>query len=382
MTENDRRPDSTSEDPVAKNPASDDRAAWEPAFEDAAAGDPASGDASLDVDILVFDEVRMYDVATALEVFSDRSARGLPPVRVRLVGSQSSVRCDSGAVLTVDTDAADTGAVEPVPARAAESAGQRSARLLVVPGSEVRLGRLAEADLTRVRTFDGIVAALCTGAFAVAEAGLLGGRRATTHWRFADELATRFPDTEVVPDEIFVGADRVWTSAGVSAGGDLLLPLADQSWGASVAADIARSMVLPLRRTGNQAQFVDRSAIELARSASANSDFHALEARVAAVPQEDWSVRRFARELGLTERTCFRTFRDLTGLTPHEWLTAIRLDVARQLLETTALPIDHVAADSGLGSGDNLRKHFAAKFGVAPNAYRATFAARAGFASR
>ncbi|WP_453984988.1 GlxA family transcriptional regulator [Brevibacterium casei] len=379
MTENDRRPDSTSEDPVAKNPASDDRAAWEPAFEDAAAGDPASGDASLDVDILVFDEVRMYDVATALEVFSDRSARGLPRVNVRLVGSQPSVRCDSGAVLTVDTGAVDTGAVIP---GHAESAGQRPPRLLVVPGSEVRLGRLAEADLARVRTFHGIVAALCTGAFALAEAGLLAGRRATTHWRFADELATRFPDTEVVPDEIFVGADRVWTSAGVSAGGDLLLHLADQAWGASVAADIARSMVLPLRRTGNQAQFVDRMAIELARSASANSDFHALEARVTAAPQEDWSVRRFARELGLTERTCFRTFRDLTGLTPHEWLTAIRLDVARQLLETTALPIDHVAADSGLGSGDNLRKHFAAKFGVAPNAYRATFAARAGIAPR
>ncbi|GAA0036712.1 GlxA family transcriptional regulator [Brevibacterium metallidurans] len=358
MRENDRRPDPAFEDASSADPSAQD-----PAFEDG----------SLAIDILVFDEVRMYDVATALEVFSDRSARGLPPVRVRLVGSQPNVRCDSGAVLTVDT-----GAVKPSPARVAESAGQRPARLLVVPGSEVRLGRLAEADLTRVRTFDGIVAALCTGAFALAEAGLLAGRRATTHWRFANELATRFPDTEVVPDEIFVGADRVWTSAGVSAGGDLLLHLADQAWGASVAADIARSMVLPLRRTGNQAQFVDRTVIDLARSASANSDFHALEARVTAAPQEDWSVRRFARELGLTERTCFRTFRDLTGLTPHEWLTAMRLDVARQLLETTALPIDLVAADSGLGSGDNLRKHFAVKFGVAPNAYRATFAARAG----
>lgn len=377
MNENDRRPDSISEDPAARNSSSGDPTSGDPAAGGPTSADPASGDASLDVDILVFDEVRMYDVATALEVFSDRSARGLPPVRVRLVGSQPSVRCDSGAVLPVDTDAVGAGAVVPGPA---ESANQRPPRLLVVPGSEVRLGWLAAADLARVRTFDGIVAALCTGAFALAEAGLLAGRRATTHWRFADELATRFPDTEVVPDEIFVGADRVWTSAGVSAGGDLLLHLADQAWGASVAADIARSMVLPLRRTGNQAQFVDRSAIDLARSASANSDFHDLEAHVTAAPQEDWSVRRFARELGLTERTCFRTFRDLTGLTPHEWLTAIRLDVARQLLETTALPIDHVAADSGLGSGDNLRKHFAAKFGMAPNAYRATFAARAGTA--
>ncbi|GAA3838288.1 helix-turn-helix domain-containing protein [Brevibacterium ammoniilyticum] len=374
MNENDRRPDSISEDPAARNSSSGDPTSGDPAAGGPTSADPASGDASLDVDILVFDEVRMYDVATALEVFSDRSARGLPPVNVRLVGSQPSVRCDSGAVLTVDT-----GAVVPGPA---ESANQRPPRLLVVPGSEMRLGRLAEADLTRVRTFDGVVAALCTGAFTLAEAGLLTGRRATTHWRFADELATRFPETEVVPDEIFVGADRVWTSAGVSAGGDLLLHLADEAWGAAVAADIARSMVLPLRRAGNQAQFVDRSALDLARSASANTDFHDLEAHVTAAPQEDWSVRRFARELGLTERTCFRTFRDLTGLTPHEWLTAIRLDVARQLLETTALPIDHVAADSGLGSGDNLRKHFAAKFGMAPNAYRATFAARAGTAPR
>ena len=374
MNENDRRPDSISEDPAARNSSSGDPTSGDPAAGGPTSADPASGDASIDVDILVFDEVRMYDVATALEVFSDRSARGLPPVNVRLVGSQPSVRCDSGAVLTVDT-----GAVVPGPA---ESANQRPPRLLVVPGSEMRLGRLAEADLTRVRTFDGVVAALCTGAFTLAEAGLLTGRRATTHWRFADELATRFPETEVVPDEIFVGADRVWTSAGVSAGGDLLLHLADEAWGAAVAADIARSMVLPLRRAGNQAQFVDRSALDLARSASANTDFHDLEAHVTAAPQEDWSVRRFARELGLTERTCFRTFRDLTGLTPHEWLTAIRLDVARQLLETTALPIDHVAADSGLGSGDNLRKHFAAKFGMAPNAYRATFAARAGTAPR
>jgi transcriptional regulator GlxA family with amidase domain len=312
-----------------------------------------TGRAGLRVDILVFEQARMYDLATALEVFSDRSDRGLPRQDVRLVGSQPRVSCDSGATIEL-TGFADTP------------------DLLIVPGSDRRLGRLDEEELAWIRrAYEGgaIVAGLCTGAFALAEAGLLDGRRATTHWRFASALGERFPTVDVAADEIFVGGAGVWTSAGVSAGADLLIHLVETILGATVAGVVARSMVIPLRRSGNQAQFID---YEVENSAA--EDFRLLEDRVRSKPYEDWSVARFATELGLSKRTCYRTFASLLGTSPHDWLIGLRLDVARLLLESTSAPIEIVAADSGMGTQDNLRKHFASRFGLSPRDYRARFA--------
>lgn len=320
----------------------------------AAAGSSRSSDPSgLSIDILMFDEVRMYDVATALEVFADRSDRGLVSHRVRLVGSGSTVTADSGAVF--DTVEADD-----------------PPDLLIVPGSETRLGRIGTADLARIRdthAAGGSVAGLCTGAFALAEAGLLEGRRATTHWRFVSTLTRRFPGIEVTGDELFVGVEGIWTSAGVSAGADLLLHLVEVEFGANAAGTIARSMVTPLRRAGNQAQYIDHDLADLG-----TVDVRGLEDRVRNRPHADWSVRRFAAELGISERTCYRIFRSLTGASPHAWLVRIRLDVARRSLETSANPIEMIAAETGLGTPDNLRKHFASRYGLSPRSYRARFA--------
>ncbi|MGY0234671.1 GlxA family transcriptional regulator [Longispora urticae] len=216
-----------------------------------------------------------------------------------------------------------------------------------------------------------LVAGHCVGAFLLATAGLLDGRRATTHWRFADRLASRFPEVEVRADELYVDEGRVLTGAGAAAGLDMCLHLIRREHGAAVATAIARELVVPPHREGGQAQYAT------APMPVSGGD------RLAEVL--DWAcgqlhrplaVDELARRALLSRRTFIRRFRAATGVSPGAWLIGQRLRRAEELLETTDLPLDEVARQVGYASAAVLREQFVRRRGVPPSEYRRTFGTR------
>ena len=218
------------------------------------------------------------------------------------------------------------------------------------------------------------VLSVCTGAFALAAAGILDGRRATTHWQFAARLARRYPRVEVDRDVLYVPDGPVLTSAGAAAGIDACLYLVREELGAHTANELARRMVVPAHRDGGQAQFVDLPV------PPAGSD-HALAELLdwmTAHLDEPLPVPTLAARVLMSRRTFARHFQAATGTTPHRWLLDQRLRRAEELLESTDLPVDLVAARSGFGAADTLRHHFLVRRGVSPAAYRRTFHATAG----
>ncbi|WP_369199437.1 GlxA family transcriptional regulator [Streptomyces sp. PU-14G] len=212
------------------------------------------------------------------------------------------------------------------------------------------------------------IIAICTGAFVLAQAGLLDGRRATTHWRSTAQLAATFPEVRVDADVLFVDHGDVATSAGTGAGIDLCLHLVRSDHGAAYAAQIARNMVLPPHRDGSQLQYA-------AQPAPARAD-------ASLAPLLEWAISRLDAQLtleclaeraGLSSRTLARRFAEQLGTSPGQWLLSRRLDAARALLEQTDLPVESIAARVGLTSAVNLRRRFQAHLGTTPGAYRRTF---------
>jgi transcriptional regulator GlxA family with amidase domain len=214
------------------------------------------------------------------------------------------------------------------------------------------------------------IASICTGAFALAEAGLLDGRRATTHWRHAARLAERHPRVEVDPDVLYVDEGSVLTSAGIAAGIDLCLHLIRRDHGADVANAVARHTVVAPHRAGGQAQFIERPVPD-----SRDGGLEATRAWALERLDQPLTVAALARHAHCSERTFARRFRAETGTTPLRWLLAQRVDHARRLLEATDLPIETVAQRCGFGSGAALRQHFRRGTASTPTAYRRTFAA-------
>ncbi|QUH00367.1 helix-turn-helix domain-containing protein [Saccharopolyspora erythraea] len=212
------------------------------------------------------------------------------------------------------------------------------------------------------------VVAICTGAFVLAQAGLLDGRRATTHWRDTAQLAATFPEVQVDPDVLYVDHGDVATSAGTGAGIDLCLHVVRSDHGAAYAAQIARNMVLPPHREGSQLQY----AAQPARARADESLAPLLEWAIAQLDAR-LTVGRLAERAGLSSRTLARRFTEQLGTSPGEWLLGQRLDAARALLEQTNLPVDAIATRVGLASAVNLRRRFRARFGTTPGAYRRTF---------
>jgi AraC family transcriptional activator FtrA len=211
---------------------------------------------------------------------------------------------------------------------------------------------------------------VCTGAFALAAAGILDGRRATTHWQNTSELQERYPKIDVDPAVLYIEQGTVATSAGVAAGIDLCLQLVRRDAGSAAAAAIARRMVVPTHRSGGQAQYIKHEMTEVSTFASvcdwalANLD-------------ADITIDQLAQRSGWSPRTFTRRFTKETGLPPHRWLNAQRLSLARELLERTNFTIDDIADRVGFGSAGNLRTHFLRETGVVPSIYRQTFAASA-----
>ncbi|MFL6006836.1 MAG: helix-turn-helix domain-containing protein [Gaiellaceae bacterium] len=232
-----------------------------------------------------------------------------------------------------------------------------------VPPPPALTRALVRAHDRGVRVFS-----ICTGAFVLAAAGLLDGRRATTHWMYADLLAERYPQIDVDPRVLYVVEDRVMTSAGTGAGIDLCLYVVACDHGAEVAATVARRMVMPLYRSGGQAQFVD------APIARENTDEMTalLEWGLANLPG-GLSVDELARRAAMSPRTLTRRFRATAGVPPGEWLQRERLRLAQRLLESTDEPIERVARGAGYDSSVTMRAQFATRLKTSPRAYRKTF---------
>lgn len=217
------------------------------------------------------------------------------------------------------------------------------------------------------------VASLCTGAFVLAAAGLLDGRRATTHWAHTEVLAARYPRLEVDPDVLYVDNGSVLTSAGKAAAMDLCLHLVRLDHGSSVANAVARRLVVPPHRAGGQAQFV-------AAPVPARDDHPLASLFPWAIERLDrpLTVEDLARRAGMSSRTLGRHFRTVTGTTPLQWLLTQRIRRAQELLETTDDVVDVIATATGMGTATTLRRHFNRTVGVPPDTYRRTFRTRPG----
>jgi AraC family transcriptional activator FtrA len=311
------------------------------------------------VAVVVDDGVAPFEFATVCEVFGiDRSGEGLPAFEFAVCSPRAGpVHASVGFDLTA-------------PHRLDRL---RTADLVVVPalGVDYEPGQeLVEALHDAVRR-GAQVMSLCSGAFALARTGLLDGRRATTHWFYADAFGAAFPQVDVVPDVLFVQDGPVATSAGTAAGIDLCLHVVRRSYGSAVANGIARRMVVPPQRDGGQAQFVPAAV----RPVEVETLAPVLDWALAHLAEE-LSVPVLARRAGMSERTFARRFREETGTTPHQWVLAQRIALAERLLEEGEEPVEAVAHRCGFGSATMLRHHFRRLRSTAPRDYRRVFGHR------
>lgn len=242
---------------------------------------------------------------------------------------------------------------------------------IIIPGwrsdGAVPSMRLKTALLDAHRSGTRIVS-ICSGAFLLASIGLLSGRRATTHWRYAEHLRRTYPEIEVDPDVLYVDAGDVLTSAGSAAGIDLLLHVIRKDFGSQAVNNVARRLVTAPHRAGGQAQFIERPVPPHAGDQLAK----VLDA-VRADPKANWTVSVMASLAAMSERSFARRFLASTGISPGAWVGVQRLAAARELLETTNLSVERIAEEVGLGSAANLRMQFRAETGLSPKGYRDLF---------
>ena len=272
-------------------------------------------------------------------------------------------------------------AAEPGPLRAAGSLAVRAphdldlierADTVIVPGWRNPDAPVPDAlldALAGVPERGGRLASICSGVFVLAAAGVLDGRRATTHWRYTAALARRYPQIEVDPDVLYVDEGPVLTSAGSAAGLDLCLHIVRCDHGAAVANNVARRLVLAPHREGGQRQFVEMPVAPAAEAGRLTALLDWLPAHI----DEALTVGDLARHAGMSLRTFQRRFRDATGTAPGDWLVRQRVAHARRLAETTDLTVEQIATRSGFGAVETLRHHFRRIVGTTPTSYRRTF---------
>jgi AraC family transcriptional activator FtrA len=245
--------------------------------------------------------------------------------------------------------------------------------MIVVPGWPIDGTRPSSAvreALEEAHERGARIASICSGAFLLAACGLLAGKRAATHWLYADRLRELHPDVCVDADVLYVDEGQILTSAGSAAGVDLLLHIVRQDFGANAANEIARRLIMPAHRDGGQAQFIPRPV-----PVKREDRLAPVLDMVRANPADEWSILRMAREAAMSTRTFIRRFRDATGMAPGDWVIAVRTEAARFLLETEAATLEDIAAAAGFGSVATLRHHFRTRIGLPPAAYRARFSA-------
>lgn len=314
------------------------------------------------VAILIFEGVNGLDVAGPLEAFAavrDEGGKAAYAISCWSLDGRI-VRSESGLQLCGD----------PLPAK------PKRTDLLIVPGGSGlreprRLAKAARWLNMHNARFQRI-ASVCTGAFALAESGLINGRTATTHWRFARELATRHPRVRVDPDALYVRDGKYFSSAGITAGIDLSLALIEQDHGARAATAVARELVVFLRRTGGQAQFSEPLKLQTRASDRLSSVCSWAANHLGA----DLSVTALAERAGLSERQFTRLFVASFAVPPAQYIAHLRLDAARTALSQPRASVDAVAQSVGFRSADGFRRAFEKRFGINPGEYRRRFSAR------
>jgi transcriptional regulator GlxA family with amidase domain len=305
---------------------------------------------------VVFDGVKLLDVAGPAEVFAEANRFG---ASYRLVMASVNGR---DVVTSVGTRIAVAASIASI--KAADTA--------VVAGGDGLIGRPIEPTLVDavadMRPKTRRMASICTGSFILAKAGLLDGRRATTHWRHTGLLSRAYPRISVEPDAIFVRDGDIVTSAGVSAGIDLALSLVEDDHGADLVREVARSLVVYLKRAGGQSQF---SAL-VESGAPARSQLRAVIEAIAADPAADHSVKTLAAQASMSTRQLTRLFHTELATTPARYVETIRIDAARSALDA-GRSVAESARLAGFGSAETLRRVFVAQFGISPKAYRDRF---------
>lgn len=308
------------------------------------------------VAIVALDGVQPFELGVVWEGFGiDRSDEGLPVYDCTVVSAKTTVRTAAGFTISTPhrLDRAREADLVVVPAQVTRDSDP--------PGAVVELLRETVDRGARVMS-------VCAGAFTLGAAGLLDGRDCTTHWRYAAELAARYPEARVDPNVLFVCDGPVLTSAGTASGLDLCLHLIRADHGAEVARRVARRMVMPPHRDGGQAQFVDMPI----RARPADTLAPLLDELSRELDGEH-TAESLAARVSMSPRTFARRFRAETGTTPHVWLTHQRVLLARRMLEEGDDPIDTVAERCGFGTAAMLRHHFGRIVGVSPAAYRRAF---------
>jgi transcriptional regulator GlxA family with amidase domain len=311
------------------------------------------------VSVIVLPDAAVFELGVLCELFGyDRTDEGLPGYHFAVCSPDGNpVRTHAGFAVNPSHDlapVADADLVAVVPYDIDQE-----------PPAEV-LAALRDAYDRGAR-----VMSVCTGAFALGAAGLLDGRRCTTHWRHTERLARRFPRALVDPGVLYVADGTILTSAGTAASVDAGLHLVRQAHGSAVAAALARRMVVPPHRDGGQAQYIETPAVGVTCET-----LQPIIDRVMATLDHPHTVDTMADLAHMAPRTFARKFRSETGVTPHDWLTGQRLLLARQLLEDSDLGIDTIAVRAGFGSAATLRHHFGQRLSTTPQAYRSMFKTR------
>jgi transcriptional regulator GlxA family with amidase domain len=307
------------------------------------------------VAVIAWEPVSMFNLAVSEMLFAKVEVDGRPGYEVVLcTPNPGPIATSAGADLVI------THGLEAV----------RRADTVIVAGTgagESPDQRVLDALREAVRAGKR-VASICTGAFLLAEAGLLDGRQATTYWTYTSELAARYPAVRIQPDVLFVQDGPVLTAGGYAAGIDLCLHIIRTDYGAATANTVARLALVAPVRPGGQAQFTQTPL-----PAERGSSFAETRAWVMTRLDQPLTLTDLARHAAVSVRTLTRRFHAETGLSPLQWLLHQRVERARELLETTTLPVEQVARASGLGTADSLRGHLMRRVGLTPKDYRATF---------
>jgi transcriptional regulator GlxA family with amidase domain len=310
------------------------------------------------VAVVAFDGVVLGDLSTPCEIFGRvRGPHGGRSYEVRVCSLEPEVKSEHVTLR--------------VPWRLSSLS---RADTVIVPGLADLDQSIPDGLLRSIRRAVGRgarVASICTGAFVLAATGALDGRRATTHWLGASELARRYPAIDVDPNVLYVDSGNVLTSAGAAAGLDLCLHLVRLDLGAKVAAEAARAAVMPLERAGGQAQFIVHEP-----PAGGDASMSQLLTWIELNLGRDLPLPVIARRAAMSTRTLSRRFREQVGATPAQWITRARVRRAQRLLETTDLAVEEVAGEAGFGSAAVMREHFGEIVGNTPLAYRRAFRSR------
>jgi transcriptional regulator GlxA family with amidase domain len=301
---------------------------------------------------LILPEVEILDLAGPLQAFHE-AARS-HPFRIRLCSTRAEVRTDQGLVLSN---------LEPLPEMSGDD-------LVVVPGVPYRATeRIDRAMITWIRRAaktDAHISSVCTGAFILGEAGLLEGRRCTTHWSRTDELQRRFPSARVLSNRLFVTDGSLTTSAGIASGIDMALALIERAFGPLVALAVAREMVVYLRRDGTHAQ----ESVYLDYRTHIHRGVHRVQDQLIKHPGRKFALTELAMTAGMSSRNLTRAFRQATGISVNDFATRVRLELARTLIHDPALSVDAVAQKCGFASARQLRRLWMSHFGTTPAASR------------